>query len=126
MGSKCDLIYSSLHAFLLRAHRFSGLRKGSSDSSRPATKLLQPIIDILQYEVFCKRVKAEVDIVCNSLKNIGIPSSVYFNPVGELGKQLIHALIDEETTILAGELVLRIDERYFDKHRSHPSFDNIL
>lgn len=117
MESKCDLIYSSLHAFLLRAHRFSGLRKGPNDPSRPATKLLQPIIDILQYEVFCERVKTEVDIICNSLKTIGIPSSVYFNPVGELGKQLIHALIDEETTILAGELVLRVDKRYFNRHQ---------
>ena len=114
MEAKCDLIYSSLHAFLLRAHRFSALRKGagSNEPIRSNPQLLQPIIDVLQYEVFCERVKTEVDLVCHALESVGISSTIYFNPVGELGKQLIHGLIDEETTVLAGEAVLRIDDRY--------------
>lgn len=114
MSAKCDLIYSSLHAFLSRAHRFSALRKGpgSNEVVRPNPQLLQPIIDVLQYEVFCERVKNEIDLVCNALKSVGISSTIYFDPVGELGKQLIHGLIDEETTVLAGEAIIRIDERY--------------
>lgn len=74
--------------------------------------LLQPIIDLLQYQVFCERVKAEVDRMERALDVAGVPSSLRFNAVGESGKELVKLLDEVSVQKIGGEAVLRIDDRY--------------
>jgi mediator of RNA polymerase II transcription subunit 17, fungi type len=122
-SGKCDLIYSALHALLLRTHAHSKTyRLGSSGIMRVASPtdttltpppLLQPIIDLLQYQVFCERVKSEIIKTIGALSKAGISSTLRFDPVGETGKELLR-LLDEDgsRSIVGGEAVLRIDEMY--------------
>lgn len=76
--------------------------------------LLQPVIDLLQYEVFCKRVHTEVHKVVKALGVAGVPCSIRFNSAGENGNELVNLLEDSGTQKVGGEAVLRIDERYVD------------
>jgi mediator of RNA polymerase II transcription subunit 17 len=118
---KCDLIYSSLHALLLRRHWHMKLRRlGNTGIIRPpvlaetthAPPILRPIIDLLQYQVFCERIKSEIDKMVEALSAVGIPATLRFDPVGETGQQLIRLFDDNVSNIVGGEAVLRIDNRY--------------
>ncbi|KAG6902224.1 hypothetical protein C0995_002856 [Termitomyces sp. Mi166 len=73
--------------------------------------ILQPVIDLLQYQVFCERIKSEIDQMVAALSVAGIKSSLRFNPVGETGRQLVQ-LIENGGNVIGGEAVLRIDDRY--------------
>jgi mediator of RNA polymerase II transcription subunit 17 len=46
-----------------------------------------------------------------ALTNAGVPSTLRFNPVGEIGRDLIKILSDTDRRALGGEGVLRIDNR---------------
>lgn len=117
----CDLIFFGLHALLLRRHNHLKSRRlgtagtytapGSSDPSR-APLLLRPIIDLLQYQVFCERIKTELDKIVRALDSAGIPSGLRFDPVGETGEELIKFFDDTTNKVIGGEAVLRIDNRY--------------
>jgi mediator of RNA polymerase II transcription subunit 17 len=74
--------------------------------------MLQPIIDFLQYEVFCRRVKAELDRAVEALAKAGVRSTLRFEPVGENGQQIVELLEEQTRRKLSGEAVLRIDNRY--------------
>ena len=115
----CDLIYSSLHALLLRRHGYLKLRRlGGSGVSTAcigetyAPPLLQPVIDLLQYRVFCERVKLEFDKAVKALSTVGILSTLRFNPVGETGYQLIQSFGEDNAKVIGGDAVLRIENRY--------------
>lgn len=119
-AAKCDLIASILHTFLLRIHSYqksqrlgtTGVLRIPGPSSARPPPLLQPIIDLLQYQVFCERVKAEVDKVVKALDIAGVPSGLRFNSVGETGRELVRLLNDENAQKIGGEAVLRVDNRY--------------
>ncbi|PFH52773.1 hypothetical protein AMATHDRAFT_45989 [Amanita thiersii Skay4041] len=117
----CDLIYCALQVLLLRRHTYikmqrlnaSNLYKPSSTSSasRPPP-LLQPIIDLLQYQIFCKRIKIEIDKMIRALAAVGIASTLRFTSVGETGKDLIGSLDKGVSSLMSGEAVIQIDNRH--------------
>ncbi|KDQ64550.1 hypothetical protein JAAARDRAFT_166933 [Jaapia argillacea MUCL 33604] len=119
-GAKCDLVYAILHVLLLRAHSHAkSARLGTASAVRTAgpsvssspPPLLQPIIDILQYEVFCKRVQDEINKLAQGLIGAGVPCKVRFNQVGESGETLVKLLDGDGLRSVSGQAVVRIDER---------------
>jgi len=78
----------------------------------PSCPILQPIIDLLQYQVFCERVKFEVDKITRALSAAGISSVLRFSAVGEVGQDLVKLLDEGSTTYISGEAVLRVDDRF--------------
>ncbi|KAF5388061.1 hypothetical protein D9615_000456 [Tricholomella constricta] len=116
---KCNLVYYALQALLLRRHGYlKSQRLGTAGVIRPPMELLhplpilQPIIDLLQYQVFCTRIKSEIDRMISALSAAGIPSSLRFDPVGETGRQLVQFFDSSAGKVIGGEAVLRIDNRY--------------
>ncbi|KAG6837433.1 hypothetical protein H0H93_009527 [Arthromyces matolae] len=101
-GEECNLIYFALHALLLRRHGYLQTQRLGAKGSNISTKdntfspppILQPVIDLLQYQVFCARVKAEVDKMIIALSAAGIQTTLRFNVVGETGCQLLQVLED--------------------------------
>ena len=83
----------------------------STEPSQPPS-ILQPIIDLLQYQVFCDRVKAEIDQVATALFEVGIPSTIRFDAVGEPGVHLIQMLQLDGGKSIGGQAILRIDNRF--------------
>ncbi|EPQ59420.1 hypothetical protein GLOTRDRAFT_70848 [Gloeophyllum trabeum ATCC 11539] len=111
---KCDLIFAVLHILLLRVHTYFKSQRLRSDPSPTFSQpphILQPIIDALQYEVFCRRVKAEIMKIIHALKQAGVPSSVRLNSVGESGHALVDLLSDQQGGRVNGEVVVRIGNR---------------
>jgi mediator of RNA polymerase II transcription subunit 17 len=106
---------------LLRKHaHLKAQRLGISSSSQKPLQIdssqspsvLQPIIDVLQYQVFCDRVKAEIDQAVSALATVGIPSKMRFNAVGETGDQLVQMLLLNTSKSIGGQAVLKIDNRF--------------
>lgn len=111
----CDLIYNSLHVLLLcrhdrakqqRLNNTGALRYGPIDD---LPFMLQPIIDLLQYQVFCRRIRVEIHKIVYALSTAGISSSISIDPVGETGYELINALSQSGSQIIGGVALLRID-----------------
>ncbi|OAX36195.1 hypothetical protein K503DRAFT_858151 [Rhizopogon vinicolor AM-OR11-026] len=119
LSATCNLIYFALQGLLLSLHaiqksqRLSFANPQRLHSSFPnKAPLLQPIIDLLQYQVFCDRIKVELDKMVFSLRKASIPCSLRFDAVGESGHQLVEHLVADETgRRIGGEAVLRIDAR---------------
>ncbi|KAG1755640.1 subunit 17 of mediator complex-domain-containing protein [Suillus lakei] len=119
LSATCNLIYFALQGFLLSLHASQKSQRLSQvDTQHPPSAfpnkapLLQPIIDLLQYQVFCDRIKVELDKMVSALLKAGIPSSLRFDAVGESGHQLVEHLIANETARrIGGEALLRIDVR---------------
>ncbi|KAG5638208.1 hypothetical protein H0H81_001305 [Sphagnurus paluster] len=116
---KCDLIFFALQALLLRRHSHMKMQRlGTAFINRPPTEMsfpppiLQPIIDLLQYQVFCQRIKLELDKMVTALSAAGICSSLRFDPVGETGRQLVQFFEKSVGKVVGGEGVLRIDNRH--------------
>ncbi|KIK68089.1 hypothetical protein GYMLUDRAFT_154807 [Collybiopsis luxurians FD-317 M1] len=120
--AKSDFIYHYLLTLLLRRHAHAKSRRlgtiASSHSSPPVLDpsqtnlpVLQPIIDQLQYQVFCERIFTQLNIVRLALTATGIPATLRFNPVGEVGTELIKIPADNEVRTLGGVCTLRIDNR---------------
>jgi len=123
--AKCDLIYNFLHLLLLREHSRRRLaRTGATEAStlRPHTDLafspapiqstvplLQPVIDLLQYEFFCVRVKAEMNKIVQILRRAGVPVKFHFDTVGEDGTGILESLISGGTGYISGATTIRID-----------------
>ncbi|XP_006460295.1 hypothetical protein AGABI2DRAFT_203249 [Agaricus bisporus var. bisporus H97] len=118
----CDLIYYGLHILLLRRHtllkedRLKSSAPGpplpSSADNKPKYPVLQPVIDLLQYQVFIDRIQNEVVQVVRALQMAGIPVHLVMNVVGETSKELLDLLDSTVTLTVGGEIVLRI----FDRH----------
>ncbi len=125
--ARCDLIYNFLHLLLLREHSRRRLaRIGAPDaaSSRlhtdqafPLTSiqstvaLLQPVIDLLQYELLCTRVKAEMNNIVQILRRAGVPVKFHFDAVGEDSAGVLESLIGTGTGHISGVTTIRIDNR---------------
>lgn len=86
----------------------------ATDMTPSSPPLLQPIIDLLQYQVFCERVKSEINKMMGVLSKAGVTSTLRFDAVGESGKELLR-LLDEDGSwsVVGGEAVLRIEKRYW-------------
>ncbi|KAK7054802.1 hypothetical protein VNI00_003265 [Paramarasmius palmivorus] len=133
--AKCDFIYYYLLALLLRRHAYHKQRRlGSGSTGIPAHKpptagavqvqqqqqqsesppILEPVIHLLQYQVFCRRVEIELNAACGALNKAGIRTSLRFNAVKEIGKELVNLVVDQNnrTTTVGGEATLRVDGRY--------------
>jgi mediator of RNA polymerase II transcription subunit 17 len=120
-AAKCDLVASILHAFLLRIHSHlkterlgsSGIARVSGPlNGRPTPPLLQPVIDLLQYQGFCERIKTEVNKMVRALGVTGLPCSLRITSVGENGRELVNLLNEDSTWTIGGEAILQIDDRY--------------
>ncbi|KDQ29410.1 hypothetical protein PLEOSDRAFT_1039855 [Pleurotus ostreatus PC15] len=115
---KCDLIFYALHVLLIRAHGHLKRRRlgntgttTSSQGSQTETSLLQPILDMLQYEAFCLRLKAEVDAAVGALRHAGVATTFRCDPVGDTGVNLLKFLSDDQYKKLGGDMVLRIQDQ---------------
>ena len=104
---------------LLRAHSFyKGKRLGRVGVARlpepqvPPPQILQPIIDMLQYEAFCDRVTYEIDKVVQGLYRSNVPTKVHFRGIGNSGAQLVSLLQNNEAIVVGGECLIRIEQRY--------------
>lgn len=74
--------------------------------------LLQPVIDLLQYQQFCSRIKSELDKMVIALRDAGVPCMLRFDPVGETGQQLQCRTISGDASFkVGGEALLRVDDR---------------
>ena len=74
--------------------------------------LLHPIVDLLQYRVFCSRVHGEVLKMVRGLRAAGIQTKLWLNPVGESGEKLITMLSQTDVSQkVGGEASIRIDDR---------------
>ncbi|KAI5893539.1 uncharacterized protein SCHCODRAFT_02501079 [Schizophyllum commune H4-8] len=139
-AGKCDLIYAALQALLLRQHAINKKRRlsppgalcidpanpasTSSSSTQPflpgtpylqhAPPILQPIIDLIQYAVFCDRIRGEMDRMARAVRAVGIPCGLRFDRVGELGVELTKMLGEEQVINrpVGGEGVLVVDNRH--------------
>ncbi|KAH9482703.1 Mediator of RNA polymerase II transcription subunit 17 [Psilocybe cubensis] len=111
-GNMCELIYHVLRVLLLRRHAVKNSSKGKEANGPAAShSLLQPIIDMLQYQVFCERVELELRKAVQALNIAGIPSSLSFTAIGESGKILVSLLSEESKNKkeVGGEAVIRMD-----------------
>jgi len=106
----CELIYHVLHVILLRQHDFSRQEKinGKTSKDSSITKLLQPIIDLLQYRIFCQRIEVELRKASNALVVAGVSSSLSFSVIGERGHVLLSILSKQEKKEVGGEAIIKI------------------
>ena len=100
----CELIYHVLHVLLLRKHTATAEKKTLVKGA-----VLQPVIDILQYQVFCERIELELRKAVDALKAANIPSTLSFIAVGESGERLVTLLSEQGERSVGGEAVVRID-----------------
>ncbi|KAF9247092.1 subunit 17 of mediator complex-domain-containing protein [Melanogaster broomeanus] len=121
LSATCDLIHCTLQTLLLGMHAAEKSKRimttGSArpqpiGSVSPRSELLQPIIDLLQYQQFCVRVMAELDKMVTALKRAGVSCTLRFDPVGEAGQSLQSRLTaDSALNRAGGEALLRVDDR---------------
>ncbi|KAF9009018.1 subunit 17 of mediator complex-domain-containing protein [Cyathus striatus] len=105
----CNLVYQSLHVLLSRRHNHNKQERLGSDAQPP---ILKPIINIIQYQVFCKRIESEIANAARALARAGVPSSFSFTPIGETGLEIIKIVSEYGNEAVGGEAVLRIDHRH--------------
>lgn len=120
----CDVIYHALHILLLRKHEYQkGVRLKAIANFQPppdekehpiSPPILQPIVDFLQYNLFCERLELELNKAASGLTAAGINTTVFFNGVGETGDELVKFISDIPQTIshISGEAVLTIADRW--------------
>ncbi|KAG8218859.1 subunit 17 of mediator complex-domain-containing protein [Butyriboletus roseoflavus] len=121
LSATCDLIHAILQALLLTMHASDKSKRVSGPGSerpltvsniQPSPELLQPVIDLLQYQQFCVKIKAELDKMVSALAHAGVPCTLRFHPVGETGQSLQRRLTGENVLKrVGGEALLRLDER---------------
>jgi mediator of RNA polymerase II transcription subunit 17, fungi type len=125
---RCDFIYHALHLLLLRLHLHQKLeRLGNAGvvrdihpippQAQQAQKqiglaVLQPLIDVLQYQVFCDQTIGELDTAVKVLTIAGVNASLKFTPVGETGKELFQLFAENSPKRWGGEAILKIDRKY--------------
>lgn len=67
---------------------------------------------MLQYQVFCERVHAEVDRIVQGLRQAGVPTKLQFQAAGGNGRDFIKDLQDQRVRPVGGEALIRLDNRY--------------
>ncbi len=87
------------------------LRPPSTPQETKTPPVLQPIIDFLQYQVFCERVRQELRRVVRALQAAGVPTKMLFNPAGETGEKLVALLQRNVPLWVAGDCLVRVDNR---------------
>ncbi|GJJ07541.1 hypothetical protein Clacol_001743 [Clathrus columnatus] len=94
-------------------HTRLSLSQEQHNRSRPAQtpQLLLPVVNILQYKVFCQRIEKELRVMARMLTQAGVPNKIHFNPVGETGLQLVELLGAEERSRIGGDATLRVNKR---------------
>ncbi|KAL4241971.1 Mediator of RNA polymerase II transcription subunit 17 [Abortiporus biennis] len=117
LEATCDFIFSALHLLLLRIHSHIKAQRLRQNPVQQTTEqmipaMLQPIIDMLQYQAFCDRICAEIYKVVRGLRQAGVSTTLRLNKVGDSGDQLVSLLRNNLTLTVGGECVLRIDNRY--------------
>lgn len=131
LNAFCDFIYASLHALLLRLHshnkafrlNISGAMRAAGITKPPnSPSLLEPITDVLHYQIFCTRVETEFHKALNALKKVGIPASLRFNPIGESGQILTEWLSQNTKARINGECIVRFGDRF--DHRFFSTFSS--
>jgi len=107
----CELIYHVLRVLLLHGHNYASTEILGTPSKAADVhfSILQPIIDILQYRVFCERVEMELNKAVNALNSAGIPSTLSFTGVGEAGQLLVSLLSGSGNKVVGGEAIIRMD-----------------
>ncbi|KIJ56789.1 hypothetical protein M422DRAFT_22933 [Sphaerobolus stellatus SS14] len=113
-SAMCDLIHAGLLVLLLRSHKFARTQRLSVMIAGPKPRtlhpqLLVPVVNALQYKLFCDRVHAELVAMDRALSRAGIPCKLRFNTVGEAGAQLVDILRGEDRTRMGGDAVLRVN-----------------
>jgi mediator of RNA polymerase II transcription subunit 17, fungi type len=83
--------------------------------------ILQLLVDMVQYQVFCDRLDGEVTKLENALDEAGVKRKVQFHRLGQGfgGKGLVDLLTPESATadkdgsfVVTGDLMIRIDRRW--------------
>lgn len=117
----CNLVYAVLHILLLRAHsHVKTQRLGRIGIARPPPTpldlrmppILHPIVDMLQYQVFCDRVHSVASTFSRSLQITGVPTRLYFSAVGQSGEEIVALLQELQYIRIGGECRMRIDDRH--------------
>ena len=120
MTATCDLIAATLRVLLLRVHAYlRNERIRRTGSIRTATQplilqpppVLQPIIDLLQYEGFCQRVRAELARVVDALRRAGVPTTTHFEAMAGSGEEFLKLVTETRPKPVGGEARIRIDNR---------------
>jgi mediator of RNA polymerase II transcription subunit 17 len=107
-----ELIYHVLHVLLLRKHNtFREKSIDSSTSPEHGPSILHPIVDTLQYQIFCGKTMFELRRAVDGLNFAGIPSTLSFVAIVESGQQLVSLLSANGNQRVGGEAVIRIDNR---------------
>lgn len=117
----CDLIHSSLILLLLRRHSFVKQQRFSeatllstltSASVRPPPPpVLQPVVDLVQYEAFCDRVAHALHTVCAALWAAGVHARMRMTRVGERGADLVGLFDVQSPNAIGGKAVLVVAHR---------------
>ncbi|KAI0268274.1 subunit 17 of mediator complex-domain-containing protein [Gloeopeniophorella convolvens] len=124
--AKCDLIYDLLRLLLLREHSHrKSARIGASAVPHPRSHadavlspagptppnaaILQPVMDLLQYESFCVRVRAEMNNIVQILRHAGVPIKFRFDAVGDESTEVLQSLAGDGNGRIGGAAVVRID-----------------
>jgi hypothetical protein len=122
IAARCDLIHATLQLLLVRAHARAKTRRWAAAGSQSAETraargtpppILRPLIDLIQYETFCERVRAEVNRVSHALASADIRARVRFSGLGDSSASVLRMVSDvDDGGRIGGEVVLRIDRRY--------------
>ncbi len=114
----CELICSLLHVLLLRAHarikqaRLGGIvGAGVNYKFNASPYVLRPVVEMLQYQAFCDRIRFVLESGVQALRAIGVDVTLRFDAIGENGVQVIASLLEDTRSKLGGEAILRIDQR---------------
>lgn len=107
----CELIYHVLRVLLLHGHNRANTesRGTPSKAAEFQISILQPVIDILQYRVFCERVEIELNKTVNALNSAGVQSTLSFASVGEAGQRVVSLLSGTGNKVVGGEAIIRMD-----------------
>ena len=97
---------------MLRRQSRTRSEKPSDNQTEIVSPILQQIIDMLQYRVFCARLDLNLRKALSALNAVGIPTTFSFTPVGEAGQDLISLCCDRRNKTIGGETVIRIDHWY--------------
>lgn len=121
MAATCDLIAATLRVLLLRVHsylrnerirRTGSIRTAAQPPILQPPPVLQPIIDLLQYEGFCERVRGELERIVDALRRAGVPTKIHFEAMAGSGEEFLKLVTETRPKPMGGEVRVRIDNRY--------------
>ncbi|KZT74377.1 hypothetical protein DAEQUDRAFT_761241 [Daedalea quercina L-15889] len=117
----CNFVAAAFRVLLLRVHsylrserikRTGSIRTPSQPFIALPPPVLQPVIDLLQYEVFCDRVRAEFDRIVSALRQAGVPAKMHFEAMAGSGEEFLRLITDNRPKPVGGEARIRIDNRH--------------